>query len=49
MTISEQDTKAVLMAWQNLSYNVQTERWFGRRLQEDAYLVEYTPDYSAST
>ena len=40
------DTKAVLMAWQNLSYNVQTEKvGLMSDYKKDAYLIEYTPDY----
>ena len=40
------DTKAVLMAWQNLSYNVRTEKvGLMSDYKKDAYLVEYTPDY----
>lgn len=40
------DTKAVLMAWQNLSYNVRTEKvGLVTDYKKDAYLVEYTPDY----
>lgn len=40
------DTKAILMAWQNLSYNVQTEKvGLMSDYKKDAYLVEYTPDY----
>lgn len=40
------DTKSALMAWQNLSYNVKTEK-VGRMSQykKDCYLLEYTPDY----
>lgn len=40
------DTKSVLMAWQNLSYNVATEK-VGRMAdyKKDCYLMEYTPDY----
>ena len=40
------DTKSVLMAWQNLSYNVLTER-VGRMsdYKKTCYLIEYTPDY----
>lgn len=39
------DTKAVLMAWQNLSYNVQTEKvGLVGDYKKDAYLIEYTPD-----
>lgn len=40
------DTKAVLMAWQNLSYNVRTEKvGLMSDYKKDAYLIEYTPDY----
>ena len=40
------DTKAVLMAWQNLSYNVTTEKvGLMSDYKKDAYLIEYTPDY----
>ena len=40
------DTKAALMAWQNLSYNVRTEKvGLVTDYKKDAYLVEYTPDY----
>ena len=40
------DTKSVLMAWQNLSYNVTTEKvGLMGDYKKDAYLVEYTPDY----
>ena len=39
------DTKAVLMAWQNLSYNVTTEKvGLVSDYKKDAYLIEYTPD-----
>ena len=39
------DTKAVLMAWQNLSYNVITEKvGLVSDYKKDAYLIEYTPD-----
>lgn len=40
------DTKSALMAWQNLSYNVKTER-VGRMsdYKKTCYLCEYTPDY----
>lgn len=39
------DTKAILMAWQNLSYNVQTEKvGLVGDYKKDAYLIEYTPD-----
>ena len=40
------DSKAVLMAWQNLSGNVRTEKvGHASDYKKDAYLVEYTPDY----
>ena len=40
------DTKAALMAWQNLSYNVKTEKvGLVTDYKKDAYLIEYTPDY----
>lgn len=40
------DGKSALMAWQNLSYNVRTEK-VGRMkdYKKDCYLLEYTPDY----
>lgn len=40
------DGKSILMAWQNLSYNVKTEK-VGRMSQykKQCYLLEYTPDY----
>ena len=40
------DTKSILMAWQNLSYNVETEK-VGRMsaYKKDCYLIEYDPDY----
>lgn len=40
------DGKSILMAWQNLSYNVKTEK-VGRMSQykKNCYLLEYTPDY----
>lgn len=40
------DTKSALMAWQNLSYDVKTER-VGRMAdyKKTCYLTEYTPDY----
>ncbi len=42
------DTKAILMAWQNLSYNVRTEKvGLMADYKKDATLVEYTPDYQA--
>ena len=40
------DTKAVVMAWQNLSYNTATEKvGLASDYKKDAYLIEYTPDY----
>lgn len=40
------DGKSILMAWQNLSYNVKTEK-VGRMkdYKKDCYLLEYAPDY----
>lgn len=40
------DTKSVLMAWQNLSYNVRTDK-VGRMTdyKKNCYLQEYTPDW----
>ena len=40
------DTKSVLMAWQNLSYNVRTDK-VGRMAEykKNCYLQEYTPDW----
>lgn len=39
------DTKSVLMAWQNLSYNVATEK-IGKmsEYKKDCWLMEYTPN-----
>ena len=40
------DTKAVMMAWQNLSYNVRTEKvGLMSDYKKIAWLTEYTPDY----
>lgn len=42
------DTKSILMAWQNLSYNVMTEKVASidtTNYKKDCYLIEYTPDY----
>lgn len=40
------DTISALMAWQNLSYNVRTEKvGLAGDYKKDAYLIEYTPDY----
>ena len=40
------DTKSSLMAWQNLSYNVKTERVGNMAdYKKTCYLCEYTPDY----
>lgn len=40
------DSKSVLMAWQSLSYNAQTER-VGKMTdyKKDCYLIEYSPSY----
>ena len=39
-------TKDVLMAWQNKSYNVRTEKvGLASDYKKDAWLLEYTPDY----
>ena len=43
------NTKEILMAWQNLSYNVYTEkvRALARtNYKKDAYLIEYPPDFA---
>lgn len=40
------ETAVVLAAWQNLSYNVKTEKvGLMSDYKKDAWLVEYTPDY----
>lgn len=40
------DTKSALMAWQNLSYNVKTEKVGNMKdYKKMCYLCEYTPDY----
>ena len=41
------DGKSILLAWQNLSYNVK-EQTIGlmSEYKKDCYLVEYSPDYS---
>ena len=40
------DTAGVLEAWQNLSYNVQTEKvGLASDYKKDCYLIEYSPDY----
>lgn len=44
------NTKEILMAWQNLSYNVYTEKVGSldvpaQNYKKDAFLIEYTPDY----
>lgn len=42
------DVKSILQAWQNLSYNVRTERVGSldvTNYKKDCYLIEYTPDY----
>jgi len=39
------DTKAVLMAWQALSYNTTTEKMgLASQYKKNCYLVEYSPD-----
>ena len=39
-------TKDVLLAWQNKSYDVRTEKvGLASDYKKDAYLLEYTPDY----
>lgn len=39
------DTKSVLMAWQNLSYNVRTEKvGLISDYKKDCYVIEYSPD-----
>lgn len=39
------DTKSVLQAWQNLSYNVRTEKvGLASQYKKDCWLVEYAPD-----
>ena len=42
------DIKSILKAWQNLSYNVRTEKVGAldvTNYKKDCYLIEYTPDY----
>lgn len=40
------DAKMALMAWQNQSYNVLTEKvGLAKDYKHDCYLLEYTPDY----
>lgn len=42
------DTKSVLMAWQNLTYDIRTEKVGSvatKNYKKDCYLIEYTPDY----
>lgn len=42
------DVKSILKAWQNLSYNVKTEKVGAldvTNYKKDCYLIEYTPDY----
>lgn len=40
------DTKSILMAWQNKSFNVKTQKvGMAKDYKKDAYLMEYTPDY----
>lgn len=42
------EAKMVLEAWQNLSYNVRTQKvGLAGDYKKEAYLVEYTPDYQA--
>ena len=43
------DTKAILMAWQNLTYDIKTEKVgsvMTKNYKKDCYLIEYTPDYN---
>lgn len=41
------DTKSALMAWQNLSYNVKTQKvGLMKDYKKDCYLLEYAPDMS---
>lgn len=43
------DVKSILMAWQNLSYNVYTEKVGSLQrtnYKRDAFLIEYPPDYA---
>ena len=42
------NTKEILMAWQNLSYNVKTEKVSAlarTNYKKDCYLIEYAPDF----
>lgn len=40
------DAKMALMAWQNQSYNVKTEKvGLAKDYKHDCYLLEYTPDF----
>lgn len=40
------DAKTILMAWQNLSYNIETEKvGLITDYKKDCYLLEYSPDY----
>lgn len=40
------NTKDILMSWQNLAYNVETEKvGLASDYKKDCYLVEYTPDW----
>ena len=40
------DSKSVLQAWQNLSYNVKTEKvGLASEYKKDCFLIEYSPDY----
>lgn len=41
------DSKSALMAWQNLSYNVKTDRVGNAAdYKKDCWLIEYTPDFT---
>lgn len=41
------DTKVILLAWQNLSYNVYTEKvGLVSEYKKDCYLIEYDPSYN---
>ena len=40
------NTKEILLAWQRLAYNVETEKvGLAKDYKKDAYLLEYTPDF----
>ena len=40
------NVKEILLAWQRLAYNVETEKvGLAKDYKKDAYLLEYTPDY----